>query len=346
MTSEALTFFGSLTIDDLVFADGSTRWAVPGGNAAYSALGASIWCTNVGIVAPLGHDYPWVVLNGRVELSRCRLQEHSLRNWGLYEEDGRRHFISRSSSRNWANFCPMPSDARSGVQSAAHVAAMPHYLAVELIKELRAAGTSLISLDLDDHDLTGTSSSGRTVDLINAVDVFSPSWQDVLAIVSVEEPTEALRQLRKLAPEPRAIVIKCGAGGVFAHMRGTDHWFHVPAASVDVIDATGAGDAFCGGFLARFAHDENLIESLLCGTVSASFCIESFGFEELLSATLSDALARLASLRPLVSSGALGLAHKGGPRTLCSNLWRAKRSGNHDFHPGRFIVNSTSAELW
>jgi hypothetical protein len=37
MTPEAIAFFGSLTIDDLVFADGSTRWAVPGGNAAYSA---------------------------------------------------------------------------------------------------------------------------------------------------------------------------------------------------------------------------------------------------------------------------------------------------------------------
>jgi hypothetical protein len=41
MTDEAITVSGSLTIDDLAFADGSTRWAVPGGNAAYSALGAT-----------------------------------------------------------------------------------------------------------------------------------------------------------------------------------------------------------------------------------------------------------------------------------------------------------------
>ena len=313
MTPEALTFFGSLTIDDLVFADGSTRWAVPGGNAAYSALGASIWCTNVGIVAPLGHDYPWEVLHGRVELSRCRRQEHSLRNWGLYEEDGRRHFISRSSSRNWADFCPIPGDARSGAQAAAHVAAMPYNLALELIKELRAAGTALISLDLDDHDLTGTRSLEETVDLLNAVDIFSPSWQDVLMIVSVEEPIEALRQLRKLVPEPRSIVIKCGANGVFSHTSGADHWLHVPAAAVDVIDTTGAGDAFCGGFLARFAYDENPMESLLYGAVSASFCVESYGLAGLTSATLSDASARLASLRSLVSSDALELAYEEVP---------------------------------
>ena len=108
MMPEAVTFFGSLTIDDLVFADGSTRWAVPGGNAAYSALGASIWASNVRIVAPLGSDYPWEILHGKVDLARCRRQVHSLRNWGLYEQDGSRHFISRSSSRNWPHFAPGP----------------------------------------------------------------------------------------------------------------------------------------------------------------------------------------------------------------------------------------------
>jgi hypothetical protein len=39
MTLGALTFFGSLTIDDFVFVDGSTHWAMPGGYAAYSMLG-------------------------------------------------------------------------------------------------------------------------------------------------------------------------------------------------------------------------------------------------------------------------------------------------------------------
>jgi sugar/nucleoside kinase (ribokinase family) len=221
---------------------------------------------------------------------------------------------------------------------------MPHNLTVGLIKELRAVGTSIISLDLDDHDLTGTSSARRTVDLINAVDIFSPSWQDVLAIVSVDEPTEALRQLRKLAPEPRAIVVKCGPDGVFAHMRGTDYWIHVPAALVDVIDATGAGDAFCGGFLARFSHDENLIESLLCGTVSASFCIESFGFERLLSASPSDAMRRLDSLRPLVSQGELELKHEGTGELYAETCGVPKGLRSHDLHPGRFTVNSTNAE--
>lgn len=90
------------------------------------------------------------------------------------------------------------------MQVAAHVGAMPHNVADELIKELRAEGTSIISLDLDDHDLTGTSIASQAVDLVNIVDIFSPSWQDVLAIVSVQETIEGLRALQ-LFPELRAI---------------------------------------------------------------------------------------------------------------------------------------------
>jgi hypothetical protein len=41
MSAEAIPVFGSLTIDDLASADGSTRGTIPGGNAAYSALGAT-----------------------------------------------------------------------------------------------------------------------------------------------------------------------------------------------------------------------------------------------------------------------------------------------------------------
>jgi hypothetical protein len=89
----------------------------------------------------------------------------------------------------------MASDAGPGVQIAAHVAAMPHNLVLDLIKELMAQGTSVISLYLDDHDLSGASSVGRTVDLVNSVDIFLPSWRDGFAIVSLDEPIKALQQL-------------------------------------------------------------------------------------------------------------------------------------------------------
>ncbi len=298
-----LAFFGSLTIDDLVFADGSTRWAIPGGNAVFAAMGAALWTGHASVVAPLGPDYPVGLLGKRLDLSRCPPVSHTLRNWGLYEDDGRRHFISRSSSRNWSEFCPRSVDASSGNQIAAHVAAMPRKLGIELIKELRKTGTRTISLDLDDHDLLRDTNLDETIELVQGADLFLPSRQDAAAIFPEMEPFESLRRLRSHAPHVYMIAIKCGAEGVVAHIAGTEEWVHVPALQVPLVDATGAGDAFCGGVLAGLAEHDDPIEGLLYGTVSASFCIEALGFAGLAAATQEQSRNRLAMLRPLIQRG-------------------------------------------
>jgi sugar/nucleoside kinase (ribokinase family) len=298
--ASSLAFFGSLTIDDLVFADGSTRWGIPGGNAVFAAMGAALWTGHASVVAPLGPDYPVELLDKRLDLSRCPPVSHTLRNWGLYEDDGRRHFISRSSSRNWSEFCPRSADASSGGQIAAHVAAMPRKLGIELIKELRKTGTRIISLDLDDHDLLRDTNLDETIELIRGADLFLPSRQDAAAIFPDTEPLEGLRLLRHLTPDVFMIAVKCGAEGVIAHIAGTDEALHIPALQIPLVDATGAGDAFCGGVLAGFAEHGDPIEGLLYGVVSASFCIEALGFAGLAAASEEQSRERLAILRPLM----------------------------------------------
>jgi sugar/nucleoside kinase (ribokinase family) len=293
----SLAAFGNLTIDDLVFPDGTTRWAVPGGSAIYAAYGISLWAERASIVAPIGADYPMDLLEGRFDLTRCARIPHSLRNWGLYEEDGSRHFVSRSRSRSWKDFSPKPEDAASGLQTAAHLAPMPRNIAIELSKELRKAGVRCISLDLDDHDLAGATDLDSTVELLRASDLLLPSLQDARAIFPGLEALEVLRRLRSVAPGAALIAVKCGAHGAIAHPVGASGWVHVPAVPVELVDATGAGDAFCGGALAGFSREGNPIDALLAGTVSASFCVEGLGLAGMVSATKAEADARMSALR-------------------------------------------------
>jgi sugar/nucleoside kinase (ribokinase family) len=297
----SIAIFGNLTIDDLVYADGSTRWAVPGGGAIYAAFGSAIWTEPVNIVAPLGADYPTEILDRRFDLSRCTAIPRTLRNWGLYEDDGTRHFVSRSATRNWLEFSPTPRDAWSGRQSAAHIGPLPYQIAIALATELRKAETRTISLDLDDHDLTGRVDLDKTLDLIRQADLFLPSLQDARAIFPGSDPLDALHHLRSAAPAVALIAIKCGSQGVLAHAADAPHWVHVPTVPVEVADTTGAGDAFCGGALAGFAHNGDPVESVLAGSVSASFCVEGLGLAGLLAATADEAQARLSALRPRVA---------------------------------------------
>ena len=70
----------------------------------------------------------------------------------------------------------------------------------------------------------------------------------------------------------------------------------VPALPVVAIDPTGAGDAFCGGFLAGLMRTGDAFAAACFGTVSASFAVEAFGPFHLLGATPGSAAERLSLL--------------------------------------------------
>ena len=59
---------GNLLVDDVVFADGSSRMAQPGGAVLYAALGARLWNVGTGCVSVRGDDYPADMLD---RLQRC-----------------------------------------------------------------------------------------------------------------------------------------------------------------------------------------------------------------------------------------------------------------------------------
>jgi len=292
----AIAVFGNLSIDDLVFADGTTRWNIPGGNAMYAGCGISVWSDAAMLVAPMGPDYPKEILEQRMSLSRCPQLSRTLRNWGLYEEDGSRQFVFRRATSRWEEFSPTAESALQGNQAAAHVAPMPRQVAMSIIRALRSTGTGLISVDLDERDLKQPGLK-HIAEMMAACDLFLPSMQEAHAIFPSTEPLEALRRLRQMAPETRLIVVKCGAAGVIGHLRGATEYIQVPAVPVDPIDVTGAGDSFCGGVLAGFTENENVIDALIDGVVSASFCVEGLGPERLLTSTTEQAEERAELVR-------------------------------------------------
>jgi len=84
---------------------------------------------------------------------------------------------------------------------------------------------------------------------------------------------------------PGFVILKKGEHGAF--LVGREARFALPAYPVeDVVDPTGAGDSFAGGFMGFLASTGNpdpaaLRRAMLFGTVTASFCVEGFGVEGL-----------------------------------------------------------------
>ncbi|MCB1487999.1 MAG: hypothetical protein KDJ86_06730 [Bauldia sp.] len=298
MTSEFATL-GNITIDDLVFPDGSTMWCSPGGNAVYSALGIAIWGEKPDVIAPIGPEYPTESLEGRVDLARCRRLDRNLRNWGLYEEDGTRTFTFRSKTRDWRAFSPSPDDVGDARYRYVHLAPLPWDLQITFAEHFRATGAQVISVDPDDRYLDQLEDADFDR-LLAAIDLFLPSLQDATALFPGSSPSAAIAALRKRAPEVPVIAVKCGSDGVLMHAAGSSDLIQVKSAAVDVVDATGAGDAFSGGALLGYARTGDPVEAVLHGSVSASYAVAVNGPGALVRAEGGETAARLERLRPTV----------------------------------------------
>ncbi len=151
------------------------------------------------------------------------------------------------------------------------------------------------------------------------IDIAKPALLDLLkkvdAVILNDEEARMLtgeRNLLRAATKalllgPKHIVLKKGEHGAFLIGKGAH--FALPAYPVEeVVDPTGAGDSFAGGFMGHLAASGNvdagaLRRSMLHGTATASMCVEGFGVERLAQCTRKDVDARCDELRAIVTVG-------------------------------------------
>jgi sugar/nucleoside kinase (ribokinase family) len=104
---------------------------------------------------------------------------------------------------------------------------------------------------------------------------------------------------------PSYVVIKKGEHG--ALMLGKDFVFGVLAHPCEeVVDPTGAGDSFAGGFLGYLdslisVNEKELRQAAVYGSVMASFAIEDFGIERFKSLTIPEIKKRYSEFKKLTT---------------------------------------------
>jgi sugar/nucleoside kinase (ribokinase family) len=113
-----------------------------------------------------------------------------------------------------------------------------------------------ISLDPSSHAPLLGLGPNAFWELVGKVDVLLPNRREAQTLAGVQEPEAALSLLRTRAG---TVVIKLDQDGCIASVGGAVE--RVPAPAVPIINATGAGDAFDAGFLARWRPGANLREA-------------------------------------------------------------------------------------
>lgn len=302
---------GHLRRDFVVLPDGEMYLDVPGGNLLYAASGLTIWepTPPPGLIARVGNDYPQEWLK---EFSRRGfdirginvLEEHvDLRSFYTYtdliqriSEDPITYFsrVGRPFPKDLFGYEPekIESDSRKRLSqtSLRHLDIIPEYLdataahlcPVDFLSHsllpatLRQAGFTLITIDPSPGYMI-SSFRDDVPSIVTGLNAFLPSEEEVRSLflgrsTDLWEIAEALGSYGC-----EIIVIKRGELGQLLYDAVSRKRWEVPAYPVQTVDPTGAGDAFCGGFLAGFRDTFDPLQAVIHGNISASLVIEGQG---------------------------------------------------------------------
>jgi pseudouridine kinase len=123
-------------------------------------------------------------------------------------------------------------------------------------------------------EATSVTCSRRLPADLRGVDLLVANRRELAALTDADGPVDQLAALA-LARGAATVVALRGADGVEAFT--VQHRVHVPAPTVEVVDVTGAGDAFTAGLAHALACDADLEAALLAGRDRAALALSGRG---------------------------------------------------------------------
>ena len=325
-------FVGGLRQDYCITHDGRVFAGILGGNAVYAAVGARVWGASVALVSRVGSDYPaaWLerLRDKGFNLDGVHVdpEPQDTRTFYAYLSPDERvdtspasHFLrvghtlpkeligyQHSTLQQDRRASPGPLAVRVddlpawiGGCRGVHFSPADYLTHLSIPTHLRHLGIRTLTLD---PSLMYMDPGFRRElpDLLNGLDAFLPSLMEAEAFfrpqrLRVWEMAEGF-----LGMGCGIVVIKCGANGQAVLDGASGQRWDVPAYQVQPNDVTGAGDAYCGGFMAGLVETGDPLEAALRGTVSASLVIEGTGALFALESHPGLPQARLHALRQAV----------------------------------------------
>ncbi len=280
----SLLTVGTVAFDDIETPAGRAEKVV-GGACTYISLAASYFVKPINVVSVVGDDFPEHTLDYMrsrgINLDGLQIKqgEKSFFWAGKYHRDLNSRDTLVTDLNVLANFDPiLPKHYQS-----------PEYLMLgnltpqvqmRVIKQLRkrpkliALDTMNFWMDIAMDDL---------LKVLKKIDVLTINDEEARQLSGEHSLLKAAKVIHKLGP--KILVIKKGEHG--ALLFHNNLIFYAPALPLaEVIDPTGAGDTFAGGFMGYLAKTDdlsfgNLKKAIIHGSAMASFCVEKFSIERL-----------------------------------------------------------------
>jgi sugar/nucleoside kinase (ribokinase family) len=281
----SLLAIGTVAFDDIETPLGRAEKVV-GGACTYIALSASYFTKPIRIVSVVGDDFPHETLgymkSRGVDLEGLQIKagEKSFFWAGRYHSNMNSRDTLDTQLNVLATFDPVLPDSYKDSEYIMLGNLTPQ-VQLQVLDQLTHR-PQLIALDTMNFWMDVAMDDLKKV--IQRIDVLIINDEEARQLSGEHSLLKAARLIHDMGP--KYLVIKKGEHGALLFHRGDDIFFAPALPLAEVIDPTGAGDTFAGGFMGWIAKTqdtsfENMRRAVIRGSAMASFCVEEFSIERL-----------------------------------------------------------------
>jgi sugar/nucleoside kinase (ribokinase family) len=296
----SIIVLGTVALDTVKTPFGK-RIEMLGGSAAHFSMSARMF-TDVHLVAIVGKDFPQkhisFLKNKGIILDSLITAGGKTFKWeGEYEGDMNSAITKKTELGVLLEFCPRVADHQRKIKNIflANVDPELQMKLLDCIQSPRLVG-------LDSMNFWIHNKRKALLRVLKKVDIFVANDREARDLSGENNLIKAAKALRGLGP--KMVLIKKGEHGVIVYC--DKFVFSLPAYPTDtVIDPTGAGDTFAGGFMGYLSTQKKLDlkavkQAVVLGTMTASFNVEAFGMERTSNLALRDLRERLEEFKRIV----------------------------------------------
>lgn len=299
----SLVAVGTIAFDDIETPFGRAEKVV-GGACTYIALAASKFVTPVQIVSVVGDDFPEEMLNelrnrgADLEGVQIKQGEKSFFWAGRYHADMNGRDTLDTQLNVLADFDPILPESYKDAKYLMLGNLTPQ-VQMRVLDQLNQRPKLVV---LDTMNFWMNVALEDLLKVLQRIDVLTINDEEARQLSGEHSLVKAAAVIHKMGP--RYLIIKKGEHG--ALLFGDGEVFFAPALPLaEVTDPTGAGDTFAGGLIGWIAKTdnisfENMKKALIYGSAMASFCVEQFSINRLLSIEDADIEQRIKAFSQLV----------------------------------------------